>query len=392
VTIVESHVDGHPILVSCPGESTGGSIPLDVAELLARARQRGVAVCLLPDSIAADHPLFALRSERIVRVDPAGARGRWLRARWWISAVLARAVICANASAAVFWREIYRELRRHIGDERLPYALRTRLRTIADRSMERSTHATGRVSPDIRARRLLREPLNLRMPASLERTARDEATRCGVSLDRPIVALEFRSRLESLGPAIDRLVRDGYAVVRIGPPGGGPLDLAGVVDLTTTEHADALDLNILMRAKCLVCESPTAQQIAYLTDTPCIRLNVVDPYEAYPLRADGLFTLATPVELNTGRELSVEEGLAPEHVRHLDRFAHRPNRSSDVLAAVEEMLEIVNGAHVDTVRQARYRARIVETAQTLPSNDHRRPDDGFIGDGRLARVQADHVS
>ena len=43
--------------------------------------------------------------------------------------------------AAQFWLEIYRELRRHIGDERLPYPWRVRLRAIADRCLARARRA-----------------------------------------------------------------------------------------------------------------------------------------------------------------------------------------------------------------------------------------------------------
>jgi putative glycosyltransferase (TIGR04372 family) len=286
----------------------------------------------------------------------------------------------ASVASAVFWREIHKELRRHIGDERLPYALRRRLRVIAERSMDRSARASRDAAARRRDRRLLREPATVVLPESLEAAGRELAQQNGVPLDRPLVALEIHSRREASHPAIDAVAATGSTVVRVGQHDGVPIDRAGVVDLTA-QRSNLLSAFVLLRARFLICETADLQSIAYLTSTPCLRLNAIDPFEAYPIRRDGLFTLATPVDLSTGRELGLDEGMAHSHVRHLDRYVHRPNRAADVLAAVEEMLDIVAGVIVDTAGQARYRSRLAGAAP-----------EAFIGDGRLARVQAERMS
>lgn len=380
MTIIDVHGARGPVLVGRPDGSTSGSLSLDIAEILARAKRSGTACCVLPPTSGMTDPLLALAPDGVTRIEPAGVHARWLGARWDGSAMVRAAATRVSAASAVFWREIHKELRRHIGDERLPYAQRTWLRGIADRSLERSERARRDAAARRRDRRWLREPVTVVMPEPLERAARELAQRNGVPLDRPLVALEMRSRRDALHPAIDALAGHGHTVVRVGRDDGVPLERADVVDVTG-RSSKLLSAFLLLRSTFLICETADLQSVAYLTNTPCLRLNAIDPFEAYPIRRDGLFTLATPVDLRTGRELGLDEGLASSHVRHLDRYAHRPNRADAVLAAVQEMLEIVAGGSVETSGQAQYRLKLEDAT-----------DQGFIGDGRLARVQAERMS
>jgi putative glycosyltransferase (TIGR04372 family) len=371
---------GPPVLIGRPDASTRGALSLDIAELMARSKQAGTAMCVLSPADGGDDPLLALVAHDVQRIEPSGVPGILLRATWETAAAMHATTVRASAASAVFWREIHKELRRHIGDERLPYALRTRLRVMAERSMDRSERARRRAADRSRDRRLLRDPIPVVVPEAIEVAGRELARQSSVPLDRPFVMIESRSRREALQPAIDVLAGRGYTAVRVGEDNGGPIDRAGVVDLTT-QRSKLLSAFLLLRADALICEAADLQSMAYLTNTPCLRLNAIDPFEAYPIRRDGLFTLATPVDLHTGRELGLEEGMARSHIAHLDRYAHRPNRAVDVHAAVEEMLDIVAGRTEETVGQAHYRSRVADAVPT-----------GFIGDGRLARVQADRMS
>ena len=390
MTIVEGRRHG-PVLIGCPNTSTRGALSLDIAELMVRSKQSGKAMCVLPPAHGGDDPLLALTAQDVKRVESSGMSGRLLQVRWKTAAAMHAANTRASAASAVFWREIHKELRRHIGDERLPYALRTRLRGMAARSIDRSARASRDAAAQRRDRRLLREPVTVAMPAPLWTAGRELAQRNGVPVDRPFVALDIRSRRDVLHPAIDAIVAKGYTVIRVGQDDGGLIERAGVVDLTT-QDSKLLSAFVMLRASVLICETADLQSVAYLTNTPCLRLNASDPFEAYPIRRDGLFTLATPVELRTGRELGLEEGMARSHVRHLDHYAHRPNRAADVLAAVEEMLDIAAGVIAETAGQARYRYKLTEAAQVLDQQEPGESNDGFIGDGRLARVHADRMA
>jgi putative glycosyltransferase (TIGR04372 family) len=388
MTIVEART-GRPVLIGRPTVSTRGALSLAMAELMARSKQSGTAMCVLLPADGGDDPLLALSARDVMRITPVGMPGRLLRARWQTTAAMRAAGVRAAAASAVFWHEIHKELRRHIGDERLPYALRTRLRRIAERSLDRSARASRGAAARPPDRRLLREVVTVVMPEPLEAAGRELAHQNGIPLDRPFVALETRSRRDALHPAIDAIAGNGYTVVRVGHDDGVPIERTGVVDLTA-QRSKVLSAFLLLRATFLICETADLQSVAYLTNTPCLRLNAIDPFEAYPIRRDGLFTLATPVDLHTGRELELEEGMAHSHVRHLDRYAHRPNRAVEVLAAVQEMLDVVAGVAVETVGQAQYRLRLAEAApdQQEPGES----EDRFIGDGRLARVQAERMS
>jgi putative glycosyltransferase (TIGR04372 family) len=390
MTIVEGRRRG-PVLIGRPTTSTRGALSLDIAELMVRSKQSGKAMCVLPPARGGDDPLLALTAQDVQRVESSGMPGRLLQVRWNTAAAMHAANTRASAALAVFWREIHKELRRHIGDERLPYALRTRLRGMAERSMDRSARASRHAAAQRRDRRLLREPVTVVMPAALLTAGRELAQRNGVPVDRPFVALDMRSRCDVLHPAIEAIAANGYTVVRVGQDDGVPIERAGVVDLTTRD-SKLLSAFVLLRARALICETADMQSVTYLTNTPCLRLNAIDPFEAYPIRRDGLFTLATPVDLRTGRELGLEEGMARSHVTHRDRYAYRPNRPADVLAAVEEMLEVVAGAIAETAAQAQYRIKLTEAARVLDPQDPGESNDGFIGDGRLARVHAERMA
>lgn len=391
MTIVEGRT-GRPVLVGRPNASTRGALSLDIAELMARSKQSGKAMCVLPPANGGDDPLLALTARDVLRIESSGIPGWWLRTRWEAAAAMQVANLRASAASAVFWREIHKELRRHIGDERLPYALRTQLRGMAERSIDRSARASRDAADRHRDRRLLRESVTVVMPEPLEAAGRELAQRNGVPLDRPFVALEIRSRRDALHTAIDAVAAHGHAVVRVGHDDGVPIEPAGVVDLTA-QRSKLLSAFVLLRARCLICETADLQSVAYLTNTPCLRLNAIDPFEAYPIRRDGLFTLATPVDLRTGRELGLEEGMARNHVGHLDRYAHRPNRAVDVLGAVEEMLEVASGVIAETAGQAQYRLKLADAGQVLDQHEPGRSnEDGFIGDGRLARVHAERMA
>lgn len=404
MTTVIARANGHSVLVGRPDGSDLGTYCLDVAELMARASRAGLRARAIRPAAPVNGAVLALVSRDGGPVSPART-GAWLRARWALaSARGSMRAATASASAGV-WREIYRELRRHIGDERLPFPLRTRLRSLADWCVVRSSRAGALGAAPVRSRRLLRELEPVMLPPALAASAEAEAAGLGVRFDRPVVALHVRARPSLFHDAVASLLDAGHAVVRIGDAPAGLLrypDVAGgdrpaVVDLTGAPgRTEAVDLLVLLRAAFVVCDSADVQRLAYLGGTPCLRLAAHDPIEAYPLGSQDLFTLATAVDLETGRVLSLGERVAERYLRHLDRFGHRPGSAAEIAAAVREMRQNVAEAAPDSEAQARFRAQVIEAATELaprlPAVRAWGPDHGFIGDGRLARVQADVLS
>ena len=299
-------------------------------------------------------------------------------------------------AAASFWRESYRELRRHAGDERLPYRLRTRLRAIADDAYRRCARAEARMVVPLCSRRALRAAARTGVPAEEARRTRGVLAERGITAERPIVAIEVRSRGDLFSGAIDLLSAEGYQVVQIGDSSAGLLRGPGVIHATSSANrAAALEAHLLLASAFVICGSAELQWAAARAGTPSLRVDARDPFTAYPVRHDGLFTLATVVDLDTGRQLPIAELLTERYFRHARNCGYRPTSAGDVTAAVREMLDGVRGGWRDTDAQARFRRLVTGAGVALGRRvrhivewDAAR---GFVGDGRLARVQAEQA-
>jgi len=241
-------------------------------------------------------------------------------------------------------------------------------------------------------RRQLRDAAPLLLSAEL----RDRAARAAAALpfDLParFVAFDVRRNPAALAPAIDWLLTQGYSIVRIGHtedamPGRGVLDVP-----SSGIEVDLLQRFIVEKARFVVCDSGERQHTASRINTPTLRLNARDPFSAYPVRGNGLFTLGAAVDLDSGRVLSPRELLSESYLRHGRHFALRPNRPAQVLAAVKEMHEGVTAGWREDADQMRVRELVTDAglllASRIPLVAEWGPDDGFIGDGRLARWQA----
>src|SRR6185369_7997882 len=164
-----------------------------------------------------------------------------------------------EASVTREWR---RELRRHIGDERLPFELRQRLRSTAEASIRRVRTET--TFP----RRMLRAPSAVSLSPDFVDAARSQLTALGITDGRPLVTFESRTRPDIAAAVMEFLVSEGYAVVRIGAPTDGARCCDGVVDLTTRAPRPlSLEMFLVSASAFIMCESTDVQQLAYLVNT-----------------------------------------------------------------------------------------------------------------------------
>lgn len=285
-----------------------------------------------------------------------------------------------HTAVASLWREWYRELRRHAGDERLPSDVRGALRRGADRALERSAIEERRAIVPCLDRRAISMAPPTRLAPFDERRAREQASAQGFRLDRPIVAFEAGPRADLLRDALPLLSREGYQVVPINNPRA----------LTLVERC------LLQSSAFVVCRSAELQYVAFETHTPSLRLDALDPFSAYPVRRDGVFTLATVVDLDTGRVLPAAELLTERHFRNTRNCGYRPTDATGIAAAVTEMIEGVRGGWRDSAAQARFRQAVAEAGVALGARVRHVVEwdaaGGFVGDGRLARVQAEQTS
>jgi hypothetical protein len=307
-------------------------------------------------------------------------------------AVISRPAAAVGRARRTFWLEWSREMRRQAGDERLPLALRARLRERARRAIARAQDAAdagGRFP-----RRRLRARASVTLSASWEAQARRLMDEAGLDPQRAIAAVDVRRRPDTCGAACRWLAAAGYTVVQMGPM-PDVIQAPGVVALVGASRRPDLEVAILLRATFLVCDTLALQQTAYLTNTPTLFLNARDPFSGYPVREDGLFTLGAPVDLDTGRALEPGELFDEDYYRPGHHLGYRDATPAAVLAAVQEMHEGVTGGWHDAPSQARFRQRVVAAGAVLaprvPGVAAWGPDEGFIGDGRLARWQADAI-
>ena len=297
-----------------------------------------------------------------LNVGTPGSRWRRLQARW-------RGRLAG--SAASFWRELYRELRRHAGDERLPFDLRVRLRTAAQRAVDRS-QVGGPIAPF--PRMLVRSHTAVQLPEAQAQRARATAERLGLRAGQPFVAADVRGRDRAFHESVGMLDSRGFAVVRL-------------------QRDPSLDAHLLLSCAFLLCDNAEAQQRGYVTNTPTLTVNTTDAFMCYPIRQHGIFLLKTAIDLDTGRVLAPDDFLAESYYRNLRNIGYRDNTRDQIRDAVSEMLDGLASGWEETQAQIRYRAAVVAAGESLASRVRHvaqwGPVDGFIGDGRLARVQAE---
>ena len=369
---MEATAGGQPVLVMRPDASPGrGSV--EMLATLALARARSGAACFLPPPGDAGE-MVALATTGDVPLVGGRWRQSWFGARWAIAGAARRARRRWRAAGASWLQEMYRELRRHAGNERLPSKLRWRLRERAHRAYYRSQAASSETMTYPRL--LLREPSAFALPQAAIDGARREAEARGFESGAPNVVLQAGLRPD-LAAGVERLLTArGYRTVR----------LDGAASLR-------LRLFVLCAARFVICTSRDLQQLAYLTNTPSLAVNATDVFSAYPVRRDGVFLLRTALDLESGAVIPPDERLSERHYRNLRNVGYRENTLAELTAAVEEMIAGIEHGWQESDGQSRFRERAVAAgaalAPSVPAVAAWAPEDGFLGDGRLARIQAD---
>jgi hypothetical protein len=371
--VIEVTAGGQPVLLMRPDPSPGrGSV--EMLATLARARARAGAACFLPPPGDAGEMVALATSRDVPLVGRDGWRRSWFGARWALAGAVRRARERWRAAGASWLQEMYRELRRHAGNERLPSQLRWRLRERAHRAYDRSQ--VGSFETVRYPRLLLREPSAFALPQAAIDGARREAEACGFESGGPNVVLEAGMRPDVAAGVERLLTARGYRTVR----------LDGAASLR-------LRLFVLCAARFVICTSRDVQQLAYLTNTPSLAVNATDVFSAYPVRRDNVFLLRTALDLESGAVIPPDERLSDRYYRNLRNVGYRENTLGEVTEAVDEMIAGIEHGWKESDGQSRFRARAVAAgvalAPLVPAVAAWAPEDGFIGDGRLARVQAD---
>ena len=409
------------VRVTLPNKRHYGHLGLDMVMSLAHARQEGADAYFVRPSTSLGTGLFELESPQVRVLRPPRIIQELFRARILWRRFRERVDGWRDEVREQIEREFGREATRYVVSSSMPQPVRESLRDARRRLRASVLRAARdrRLMPPYYERRLLREPV----PVRLHQTAGEEADRqaraCGIAPDARLVCIHAReggykrgdemqdtkpdvgrddharnARIESYLRAVDYLVRRGYTVIRLGDPSMTPARHTGVVDLATSPaRTNLLEVYCLLRSDLIIAGESAYVNMICLTNTPILLVNVTEPISAYPIRAPGLFLPKTVVDKRTGRRLTSLDllGLDYHHrLRNTRRYLYIDNSPEEILEATKEMFEWLDGTWRECQSQRSYHDAIMSAAAKLGRySAYVRKwglHEGFLGDGRIARV------
>lgn len=259
-------------------------------------------------------------------------------------------------------------------------------------------------------REIATRPIPVHLPPHLEQDAQHLAGALGIRHDTPMVTLHVResgykyadtpgdrarnAAIETYVPAIDSLVRRGFTVVRVGDKSMTPISRPGVVDLANSPtRTDWLEIWCLLRSKFLIAADSGLYWVAWLTNTPCLGVNITNPTSLYPLRRTDMYILKHVVDRASAEVLPLERLLSLDYllnVRNTERFEYIDNSAEEIEWAVSEMIELQQHAAPLSSAQCRFRDRLTELLNTAEFQErwgdaNKIPERDFLGEGRIGR-------
>ena len=409
------------VVVARPNDRQYGHLGLEIGMAFAYARACGADVYLVKPRGPLGSGFFELESPDVRVLRPAAILKELLQACLSFRALRERVDILREDIRDQVEREFMLEASRYLDDPGLPQPVRDRLRRTRRRLKgEVDQMAWGRrTQPPYYRRQLLRDPVPVRLRPSAAADAARQAHAHGIAADARLVCIHARepgykrgaeihdtkpdagrddgtrnARIETYLDAVDLLVRRGYTIVRLGDPSMTPLRHPGVVDLATSPaRSNLLETYCLLRAALLIAGESGLAGVTYLTNTPFLRVNSTEPISAYPIRAPGLFLMKTVIDRPSGQPLRQLDLLGSDycsHFRDTRRYHYIDNTPGQIREATSEMLDWIDGAWAESPGQRAYHdAAVTAAAQLRHESYYLRKwglDDGFLGDGRIARV------
>lgn len=414
------------VLLSAPNARQYGHLGLEILMSLGLARESEAALCLLRSRRPVNAALYELETPVVRMVRPGALGATWLRLHWACDLVGGELRERRYLAAEDYRREMIAAVSEHLGNRNLPRELREWLRSYRKGLTERDKAARRDLpaQPLYYRRRMIRERIPVSLRAEVRERAAHLANDLGIAgrfvcvharepgfkhgretqdkqrlLGKPVTRDDTirNARIESYFDAIDYLVDRGYGVVRIGDPSMTPVRRKGVVDLATSPlRTEGLEVYCLLECRFLLTGDAGPVGVSYLTNTPLLVGNAPDPISAYPIRSDGLYILKKAFSRRSGRQLSPIEMLGEPHmtnVRNPAQYHYVDNTSDEIVAAVEEMEAGLAEGWRESDGQVEFRRQAAMAGEMLRSKSAyvRKwgTDDGFLGDGRLARFYAD---
>ena len=267
-----------------------------------------------------------------------------------------------------------------------------------------------------RRRRLLRDPLDIRFRKECMPEVIRLAGQFGIAHGMKIVTLHVpeavsegaacekresqNGGIESFFRALDHLVGTGYSVIRIGEGVVTRLDRASVIDLAAApSDTGLLELFCLTQSHFFITSQSEMIHTAELAGIPTLIVNAIDPLGSYPVKKKWLLMLKHVIRRETGTVMSIFDMLDEEYqaggFNDTRRFFYLDNTPDEILAGVTEMIEIVDNRSRETDQQRAFRQLVCRKGSELSEENEdvrkRGPEEGFIGDGRLAGCFANRL-
>ena len=377
-------------LVVCkPHHWAYGHLGLEILMALETAKRQDLPLYIIRPSKVVNKALFGLRSEDVRMLMPPG----WVQ--WLVSSSVE---IALNKNVRFPYRAARWLLRR------------TRRRLLGSAIASPSARSA---TPYYR-RELIRESVAVELRPEIKARARAQALEAGIPDDARLVALHVRgpgfksivtgvndaqgealrnADIETYFEAIDHLVQEGFTIVRLGDPSMNPLERPGVVDVAAGPvRSQELEVYCLERSEFLLGCDSGPHTVANLVNTPVLLVNAIDTINSYPIREGSLYIMKHIFNRNGGNELTVEEMLADEFLRHSrdpKSYQYMDNTSEEILKATKEMLAELRHPSQTTPLQKQYRDAVTQAVETTKSDiryiSKWGTENGFLGDGLIAQ-------
>lgn len=198
---------------------------------------------------------------------------------------------------------------------------------------------------------------------------------------------------EGCKAVVEHLRELGFAVVHLGDPQSATTVCGGMTRLPASlSRCDLLQPYCIARAGFLVAATPEGAELGLAFGTPVLTFNAFDPIAAFPVGERDIFTLRHVRAKQDGHHLSLHEMLADGYLDDpfdSERYEHVGNSPEEMLAAVQDMLRVVDGdVPSETPEQRDFRLLATQAGmrRCLGADPAvaRGPHHTYLGRGRLA--------
>ena len=435
----KTSVRGKPALICLPSDRHYGHCALEMLMAFTFSRLTGMRLYTLQPNPVVNPALFKLEANGIDNVHCIGWRSLWFKLLWKFTEYEAFWVELCSKLAFEAHRYAQRKylpatLIRWSKEVSIWFDVRGHQLLFRDhpgksrRNPYTDEFASMKTAKLYLVRRNIDCPVDISLPSDVCADVVERLAKLGVQPDTPMVTVHAResgfhsgeemqdanvkllegrrvdqrtdvvrnAKIDSYSKAIDFLVNEGFAVVRLGDPLMAPYRRTGVFDLATSSlRTAAMELYCLWQSKFVLCGESGPYSVSYLTNTPSVLVNATDPVSGYPVRKDRLYILKHVFDRLTGQPLRLNDMLTHRYLskmRQLTSFQYVDNTPDDILEVVREMVAGLRDGWVVTSKQKAYREQLTALAVDLDKRERQGglpyirkwgADRGFLGNGYI---------